>query len=285
MTDILNDKKFRDKETLFISYEIMSQSLLYLNYKEHFNLIRDIFKAAEIIVFLRYQSDFILSSYRQLLHNKRTTVSIKKFLNFRNGEFGSANEPNISSININKINYHELLGDYINYYGRKNVHIYFYEYFGKETVNSLFRILQVDVPENINFKKPINKGFSALAIQLTILKEKILQYLKIRPNNNNPQPINMFNMPLNTARKKKNIIFIFFLILYKIYWNLLRASRAPLGSWRGFVQKIFDRIIYIDWNILKSAGIDILLDNKFKSDNLKLLEFIDRKDIPKKYLE
>jgi len=58
-----------------------------------------------------------------------------------------------------------------------------------------------------------------------------------------------------------------------------------LGSWRGFVQKIFDRIIYIDWNILKSAGIDILLDNKFKSDNLKLLEFIDRKDIPKKYLE
>ncbi len=284
LNHILTDKNYsKKKKILLISWESLSQNLFLLNHEEHFSIIREIFQDCEIIVFLRYQTDFILSIYRQLIHGDRLT-SIKDFLNFRDGEFKSSINSDTPNIDINKIDYYELLQCYINNYGRDNVHIYFYEYFNKKTVESICEILQVDMPRHINFNRPVNRGYSALSIHLTFLKARVCRWLKIGPKKHSDRkPLEVFNMGWKEACQQKNFFFLLPFFFYKVYWVLYGAARSPLGSWRGFIQKVFDKIIYIDWDLLEKSGVKTLLDNKFKHDNLKLLQFIDREDIPKKY--
>ena len=283
LNDIITDKKNNKKKILLISYESLSQHLYFFNYLDHFCMIREIFQDCEIIVFLRYQPDFILSAYKQIIQLNRLT-SIKDFLNFRDGEFKSCINSDTPNIDINKIDYYEFLECYINNYGRDNIHIYFYEYFNNKTVESIFELLQVDMPQNINFARSVNRAFSAFAIHLTLVKARICRWLKIKKKKHSDhKPLEMFNIRWKEACQQKNFLFLLPLFFYKGYRALFKASRAPLGSWRGFIQKVFDKIIYIDWDLLEESGLRILLENKFKHDNLKLVEFIDREDIPKKY--
>ena len=286
LNHILNDKNYSNKKILLISWESLAQNAYLINYLDYFSIVREIFQDCEIIVFLRYQPDWILSTYKQLIHENRL-ISIKDFLNFRDGKFKSTIHSDTPNIDINRIDYYDLLQCYIKNYGRDNVHIYFYEYFNNKTVESICGLLQVDTPQNINFSRPVNRGYSALAIHLTFLKARVFRWLKIEQkiSRDAHAPLEIFNIGWTEARQQKSFLFLLSLFFYKGYRTLFIATRAPLGSWRGFIQKVFDRLIYIDWDLLEESGLRTLLENKFKHENEKLLKFIDREDIPEKYIE
>ena len=46
----------------------------------------------------------------------------------------------------------------------------------------------------------------------------------------------------------------------------------------------FDRLLYVDWDLLESGDLLQILDRKFQATNERLVEFVPRAEIPTEYL-
>ena len=72
---------------VLISREIMSGDLFsfYKDYKKHYIRVHRALNQAKILIFLRYQTDWIVSCYRETLHEHHYQT-IKQFLGLEQGE-------------------------------------------------------------------------------------------------------------------------------------------------------------------------------------------------------
>ena len=78
--------KQADERTIIISREIMSGNLFsaYRDWNEQVKLLHDMFPEAEIVISFRYQPDWLVSCYRESVHEHHYQ-SIEDFLNINNG--------------------------------------------------------------------------------------------------------------------------------------------------------------------------------------------------------
>tara|TARA_B100001287_G_scaffold106033_1_gene89247 strand:+ start:28649 stop:29311 length:663 start_codon:yes stop_codon:yes gene_type:complete len=90
--------KSHPKKNIFISFEGISGDLFraYENQKEVLEKVFKLFPKAEVLLFFRYQTDWLLSCYKESI-NEYHTQNIEDFLNYKNDKF----ETDSSRINSN----------------------------------------------------------------------------------------------------------------------------------------------------------------------------------------
>ena len=75
------------------------------------------------------------------------------------------------------------------------------------------------------------------------------------------------------------------------FWSLvviffIKSYGRIIGTltWRHFIQDFFDKVIYIDSDILQKNGMRQKLDKLYRLKNERLLKYIPKNKIPKIYL-
>ena len=115
-------KKKQKLKRILISSERISQLFCTNNYEKNLTIIKDIFPKAKIIIFLRYQPDWLLSCYKQSIHSG-DCQSIENFLNYKNNKFKKAkgiyNSNGFLHTNIYKVDYTTLIKKYAKQYEKK----------------------------------------------------------------------------------------------------------------------------------------------------------------------
>ena len=99
---------------------------------------------------------------------------------------------------------------------------------------------------------------------------------------NNPPKDNRPNHPYENlkwddAKAEMNFFKLFFVAKYKI------LTRVNDFSWRMFWQRFFDKIIYVDWDLLAKNDMRKKLDDYFMKKNKDLGQYISNNRIPNNY--
>jgi hypothetical protein len=168
----MNEPNAKD---MFISSERMSQLFCTHNYEESSNIVKRIFPKAKILLFLRFQPDWLLSCYKQSLHSG-DCQDIEDFLNFRNGKFeiseGNYNDKGLLHTDVHRADYSVLIEAYVKKYEIENLYIFFFEEFQKNkkgTVEEICNILNVP-NKTKNYNVGRNRSYSSLACRLSIYR-------------------------------------------------------------------------------------------------------------------
>ena len=282
---------------VLISREVMSGDLFtfYKDCKKHYTRLHKGFFDAKIIMFLRYQTDWIVSCYRETLHEHHYQT-IFQFLGLEPGE------EKFVKANYKDLNYSEILSQLKRLFGSNNLNILFYENFSKDinkTVNHISKIIGInDVKITKDGNSVPNKGFSALSINISIFRYNLFKAIGIDKFLVH-RPIKFFgDGSIPTGFEELSIL------PKEIYWSnkflrdneevrskvypnkLSQVEKIKLKlSWRNFIKKGIDKIVFWDWNILGLKKK--LLDNYFKKTNRQLL--LDHKeiiiDLPDRYMK
>ncbi len=228
--------------------------------REITDFLADLFPDASMIVTLRNQVDWLLSLYKH-----ETTghgIPIAKFLNYRDGAFGAAKKQDYPNMDALSFDFAKICEYYVKTFGEENVHILFHEDMAEnpeDFVRQVGEIFGCNVAGDVSFRTE-NRSFSALSIQLTLCKEK-LRTLMIWDKNRRPgkgwlvkaiQWLGKYDLGgelWRDAIRKKGAGYAPVIVLRRILIRL---------CWDYFIRNIFDRIIYLDWDLLGKERRKIL---------------------------
>jgi hypothetical protein len=183
----------KDPKVIFCSYEPLGGgSGSAWEFHSRVVTIKEILPDSEIIVALRYQTDWLVSLYKQHIHgasnpyknaesakliSDRKLISIKQFLNYDHGRFKKRNPSLIyQNIGIHDFHWGSLVRCLNANFEKDQWNLFFYEDFVASPKVFVDRFLKaVFGPEyklgrEIDFHRRANKGFSLFAIKLTGLK-------------------------------------------------------------------------------------------------------------------
>lgn len=297
---ILNE--FSDKKIL-ISREIMSGDLFsaYRYWEENVELLYQCFPNAKILISLRYQPSWLVSCYRESLHEHHYQ-SIDKFLNYnhRSKTFekpdSKKNAEGYAQLYALNLDYGRMLDVLYQKFGKDNIHLWFFEKF-KENRPKVTQVILEFLESGEVDPKPLqkipNRGFSALAVHLSIIRAKVFKRLGL--NSLVHRPIFFFGKSSIPAGNIETSI-----LDKDKYWGPqfkrdneeVRSPNYPnltIGekirrefSWRHFIKERFDRVYYYDWDLL--GALRSPLENKYNQINFKLTDHFEKQEIPDKYL-
>jgi hypothetical protein len=298
---INNEKMLLDEEAncVLISREVMSGDLFsfYKDYEEKQVRLSKAFPSADIIVTLRFQPDWLLSCYRESVHMHHFQ-KFEQFISLKAGDkkFIHHMYKELDIVNI-VVSYHNL-------FGKKNVHVLFYEDFKKNKsvyLDSLSDILKtrLEVTQGIRSKNNSipNRGYSAFSIWLSIFRYKLLELIKLERFLIH-RPIKLFGEGSIPAGYEELSI-----LPKEKYWGKqfkrdneeIRSKGYPdaltfsekfkmFFSWRKFIKEGIDKLIYWDWDLKKN--IEQELESYFREKNLDLIKRVglSKNKIPSVYL-
>lgn len=294
-------RKFNnDNRAILISREIMSGNLFsaYRLWPIRIKNIKSCFPEAKVIITLRNQIDWLVSCYRESVHEHHYQT-ISEFLST-----DSAIETSQNTINKNGLvcldpyilDYSKMIQVLFDQFGKHNVKILFFENFKKNKqsfTNSLLEYIGAETFQIVKEKKIPNRGYSALAIYISILRYKLFSFLRLKKFFIH-RPIFFFgekSIPaglecISILDKEKYWGSQFYRdneeVRSSTYTNMTRLERVKVFfTWRYFMKKIFDRFIYIDWNFDDDRVSN--LKREYSILNKKLINLIPEIDVPLEY--
>lgn len=227
------------------------------NYKSNIEIIHRYFPECEIIFFVRDQADWLLSAYRQSMQ-KGSGGPIEVFLNYYDGEFRDKVAPlmrGIRNVEALKLQFLTIYKAYVEKFGEDHVHLFHYSDFRNrrpQVIKRLVDILSLEAVPIIKKEKVYNRSFSALAINLFFGNVRAPRRIpKAGKLKGPPPPKGSFKRLLNPRRA----------------FNTFR---------RQFIRKIFDRIMYIDWDLLERGGMRSKIKDHYKKEDQELREISNR---------
>lgn len=212
------------------------------------DLVRELFPQARIIYFTRRQSAWLQSAYRQQLA-KGAAVPIETFLNYRDGAFQQRPARFVGgarSTNARDLRFLEIYVGYAAAFGAGNVYLFRHEDLSRQAAAVYARLCEAlaipDLPD-VSARRRHNRAFSAFAIRL------------------------FFPGVHRTPRTMGRIE----------YSSRLgeRLDRTLRRIRTGFIQHVFDRLIYRDWDLLAAHGMREQLDGWYDAEN-RLIERVAR---------
>lgn len=252
-------EKIKGKKIVLISREVLFGDLFsfYKSFDQTVERIKRAFPEAEIITFLRYQVDWLVSCYRESIHEHHYQC-FSRFIGITTGE-AKFIQTNYKTLDLKKI-VQILIENY-----KDNVHIFFFEEFKKnkeKVLTNLADILDIEkVPINRSSDIP-NRGYSAFSIYLSILRYKLFKFIKLDKFFVH-RPIYFFG-PKSIPSGYKSLS----ILPTEKYWHdgflkdneEIRSDNYPNlswreklkfeFSWRSLIKKRIDKIYYCDWDIL-----------------------------------
>jgi len=210
---------------------------------QNLELIKTKFAQARILYFVRDQADWLLSAYRQSIQ-KGVFGPLEVFLNFYDGDFKpktAQRRGGMRNVDARGLKLWAIYQAYAEAYGADNVYLIRYEDFRANrdaVVRWLAEWLQVpSIPVHRDGKTRHNRSFSALAIRLFCGGRT--------PPKSPPKAADR----LSAWQKTYSPV------------RLLRNLR------RVFIRKVFDRIIYKDWDLLARNGMRETLERHYQDEN------------------
>jgi len=270
-------KRQYPNEILLISKESLAGNLFtaYNDWDESMELLYELFPEAVIIIFFRYQTDWLLSCYKESIYEHHYQ-KIDNFLDFLNTkkDFHENGFVKMYPYNLNYVSFIKTLYKYYN-----NIFIFFHEDLKKNRKNVINNVLDVIGVKRGTFPNSTpNRGYSSFGVKLSLLRYKIFKGFVHRP-------ITFFgsgsvpagNESLSCLDKEK-------------YWNdnyyfrdneEIRSINYPdlsmpemvrmEFSWRHFVKHRLDKLFYFNSDLLYKHRPS--MDRKFKKMNQKMCEY------------
>jgi len=264
----LSYSTIKNDKILLLSHEGMSQFNFLQNYEEHADLLHQVFPNAEIILFLRFQPDWLYSLYKQSVA-AGDNQPIEQFLNFRDSKFRSVNsiynEAGLLHVDALKANWLRLLRIYFDRFGRENVHVFFYEKFQQDkwgTMNELVNLLHAKLP-GISLDDIVNPSISALTCR--VLEYRFWLFNKIG-----------LNWLCYTVKKERER---YYKKVSDHFWR-----RPKLLTRRPLIQDAIERFFYKDWDLLERHGMRDKLTQYYRNQNRGIAESLPKEKIPPNYL-
>lgn len=234
-----------DKRTLIVSEPHICGDMYssYQDYQPNLALMKECFPEARIIYFVRKQSDWLHSAYRQHLARGKA-IPIEVFLNFYGGEFRPRlarfvyGARNMEALNLPFLDIYQA---YREAYGEDSVYLFRQEDLKNQA--SLVKARLADVLEIDQLPAPPrerqqNRSYSALAIKLFFPGTR-RRY---------PPPT-----AADIGRRKPSKLVSF-------------ANRMR----RVLIQHGFDKLIYRDWDLLDRHGMRQTLDSHYAAESAEL---------------
>jgi len=289
-------------QKLFISDENLTQNFCVQNFEEFASLWKACFGNAKIILFLRYQTSWILSCYKQSV-DVGDCQSIEKLLGYENGEVTRSedvyNKDNLVQLNIYKADWSILVSSFQKHFEKENVAIFFHEDFVKDNekiINQVFDLIGIKNRPKVVVAKSI-PGHSAFSLTILLIRQKLitlfgLKFLIVSIKDRRDQleldikegkEDLFFKSPfdpiisLSEARRSYGLVKLVLLIIRKLF-------RLRFYTFQNFLRNFVDRIYFFDWDLMKRNGIREQLDRHFHELNNKLINLVDKDRIPPKYL-
>ncbi len=294
------NKIFVNEVNVFISYEIMSGNLFscYDDYKDNAEILKALLADydVDVIVVLRYQVDWLISTYRESVHEHHYQ-SIDSFLNMKNNNFVKPDVNNNQYQNCDALNldFYGIISNYQDIFNKENVHVLFFEDFKnnkKVFVNDFERILNSTVYIKQFEVEITNRGYSSSGIYLILKIVQVLKNLKLHILI--PDPIfffgeksiyikddrNIYITSLKQFRQEQSIIKIPIFIIYNFYYKYFGRGKI----WRKFIKSFIDRVDYIDAPLI-NGEMKEKLDSFYKNKNKKIGDLLGKENLPEKYME
>lgn len=239
--------------TLVISDPSLSGDMYssHAGYRGNLELVAELFPEARILYFVRSHADWLQSAYRQSLKKGRGQ-SIERFLNFYDGEF----QPRVARIvhgarNVEALtlSFVDIYRAYADRFGPERVYLFRQEDLRRRSQEVHPRLAEaLGLPELPPPRKRVsgNRSFSALAIRLFVAAD---EHPSAPPTADaaGPEP----------ARRRA----------------LRRRARRLRAA---FIQHVFDRLSYRDWDLLARGGMRERLEAHYASADQALAEIADR---------
>lgn len=293
---------------LLLSDELLSQNMYSLNYARRSKLLSELFPDAGIILFLRYQVDWLKSVYKQALQ-QGDVLPIKDFfkLDF-NDAFQDIFTKNYRghriTMNPLKTDFPGMLESFKSCFSHENVHILFYENLRlkrDETIHGLCKIIGIEAPDLVSVK-PVNRSYSALACILTLRLYRVLDVMHMRcvlPNSiefyqymkrvirsssfvEDSKGVKIREDFLDWDFVKGNFALA---KIIEIFFKKLSRRVRLYNPWRFLMQEILDKMVYIDWDIFEKANIKEKLDEHFDQQNQRLSVILSPQSLPLEYFK
>jgi hypothetical protein len=151
-------------------------------------------------------------------------------------------------------------------------------------------------PEKAASSDAVNVSYSALMIYVTIILNKLNHFLKLGregvATKRQSLPSRLFGMlenrlskhdsddlPFSQALRRSKKINMPIIFLRRIF-----IKTMDLFSYRRFVQRVFDRVVCIDWDIFDD-GMKEDLRRYYSDKNAPLAAYIKNKDTRSKYID
>lgn len=237
-----------DDRTLVLSEPHISGDMYssHQDYLDNLALLRELFPEARILFFVRKQSDWLQSAYRQHLVKGRT-VPIEVFLNFYDGEFRPRlhrwvyGSRNVEALTLRFL---DIYRAYAESYGEERVFLFRQEDLkarGDAVKQRLAEILGLPRLPDVPRERSQNRSYSALAIHLF--------HPGIRRSRQAPGPD-------DTGRRARPT--------FDWLWRKLRRVR------RAVIQYGFDRLVYKDWDLLARGGMRERIERHYAREDAEL---------------
>ena len=304
---VIEERKRLQKEnpskTIILSREAYSGNLFsaYKYWDESIALLKQCFPEAKIIMAFRYQTDWLLSCYRESIHEHHYQ-KVEDFLCYSESTksfykpTSSRNQNGYAQLYALNLDYGRMISTIYENFERDEVLTYFYEDF-KESKDEILRKIERFIgSEKISTKESIvipNRGYSALTINLSIERARLLRENKLHEQLH--RPIFFYGKNSIPAGKQK-----YSLLDNDVYWGKhylrdneeVRSNNYPdrneqelikyHSSWRYIAKELIDKNSYIDWDILKN--LRNILDEYYKKLNAKLIENCTNIECPNIYV-
>lgn len=221
-------------------------------YRQNLALIRELFPEARIVFFVRRQSDWLQSAYRQHLVRGRA-VPIEVFLNFYDGEFRPRlhrwvyGSRNVEALTLRFL---DIYRAYAEAYGEERVFLFRQEDLRKRADTVKQRLAEVlglpELPE-VPRERSQNRSYSALAIYL------------FHPGVRRPRPT---PGPDDIGPPPKR----------RFSWLRRKARRIR----RTLIQYGFDPLIYVDWDLLAKGGMRERIEAHYAKEDEEIKAIAER---------
>ena len=217
----------------------------HFDYYQNLQLIKQLFPDAVILFFVRNQADWLHSAYRQQLV-RSPGIPINVFLNHYEGEFKPRlNRRVFGARNLEALNlrFLAIYRQYAAAYGASRVYL-----FRQEDLKNSSELVKKRIAEALGISslpfppkdKTKNRSYSALAISLFFP----------RSNKDFPKPTEKDIGPKQKRFKKIS---------------------KPLKQFRhNFIQYVFDKIMYWDWDLLARGKMREKIDAHYAEENNEL---------------
>jgi len=220
--------------------------------------LNHVFPSAKVLIVLRRQDRMVESAYKQALHQGHS-VTWKSFLGYRRGRFNAADSPLQDAspvLDATQLDWYQLVKNYHDFFGRENVLVLPQEMLRKDQEGFLKRFYgftgfsqYYPAPDE---KTRINRGYSYPSALTAIAFNRFL----VRPwNSCGFIPEKPFWRYFN--KRKDDGVF----------WFALERLSAGLQL-RVLLQKVFDKILYIDGKLIPERVSKEILMHHCESNRL-----------------
>jgi len=247
---------------VLISREIMSGDLFsfYEGYEERYARLHAAFPEATVIMSLRYQVDWIVSCYRETVHEHHYQT-IGQFLSFEKGD------EKFVKADYRKLDWAGIVACLNKLYKKSQLKFFFYEDFKSNKYSMVDKISEILgaslIPVTEDNDAVPNRGYSALAVKASILRHDVLKFVRLEGSLTH-RPIRFFGKDSIPAGFESLSV-----LPEDKYWHdgflrdneEVRSKNYPdnLGfieklqlkfSWRNIIKEGVDKVTYKDWDML-----------------------------------